>query len=423
MKPMIAPPPGSGWEPAKLLADELAGKYPDERGRFGPFGGRYVPETLIAAFENLDAAVRQHLHAPDFQAEVAAELKSWVGRPTALTHAPKLSAAWGADVWLKREDLAHTGAHKINNALGQALLAKRLGVTRIVAETGAGQHGVATAAACARVGLPCTVYMGSVDMERQAPNVGRMKLLGATVIPVTSGDQTLRAAIDEAFRDWVSNPTDTFYIIGSAVGPHPFPYLVRELQSVIGKEARAQMLERTGKLPDAVIACVGGGSNAIGMFHPFIGDASVEIVGIEAGGKGTGLGQNAATLAYGRPGVLHGAYSLLLQDEHGQIQETDSVSAGLDYPGVGPEHSLLLWAGRVRYEAATDDEALESLAECCRLEGILPAIESAHALSGARRWARTHPGKSVLIGLSGRGDKDMPTLQRTIIADLEKKQP
>jgi tryptophan synthase beta chain len=411
-----------GAERAKLLADELAGKYPDERGRFGPFGGRYIPETLHAAFENLDAAVKKHLHAQDFQDELAKELKSWVGRPTALTYAPKLSKAWGAEVWLKREDLAHTGAHKINNALGQALLAKRLGVSRIVAETGAGQHGVATAAACARVGLPCTVYMGSVDMERQAPNVGRMKLLGATVVPVTSGDQTLRAAIDEAFRDWVSNPTDTFYIIGSAVGPHPFPYLVRELQTVIGKEARAQMLERTGKLPDAVISCVGGGSNAIGMFHPFIGDASVEIIGIEAGGKGPALGQNAATLAYGRPGVLHGAYSLLLQDADGQIQETDSVSAGLDYPGVGPEHSLLLWAGRVRYEAATDDESLDALTECCRNEGILPAIESAHALSGARRWAKSNQGKSVLIGLSGRGDKDMPTLLRTVLAEKQVRQ-
>jgi len=404
------------YDPAQLLADEIAGRYPDARGRFGPFGGRYIPETLVAAFEKLEAAVKQHLHAPDFQAELAAELKTWVGRPTALSHAPALSKAWGVDVWLKREDLAHTGAHKINNALGQALLAKRLGVKRIVAETGAGQHGVATAAACARVGLPCTVYMGSVDMERQAPNVGRMKLLGTTVVPVTSGDQTLRAAIDEAFRDWVANPTDTFYIIGSAVGPHPFPYLVRELQSVIGKEARAQMLERTGKLPDCVIACVGGGSNAIGMFHPFIGDQPVEILGIEAGGKGPALGQNAATLAYGRPGVLHGAYSLLLQDENGQIQETDSVSAGLDYPGVGPEHSLLLWAGRVRYEAATDDDSLDALNECCRSEGILPAIESAHALAGARRWAKQHPGKSVLIGLSGRGDKDMPTLQRTLLA-------
>jgi tryptophan synthase beta chain len=405
---------------AQLLADELAGKFPDARGRFGPFGGRYIPETLTAAFENLEAAVKQHLHAKDFQEELAAELKSWVGRPTALTHARKLSKSWGADVWLKREDLAHTGAHKINNALGQALLAKRLGVRRIVAETGAGQHGVATAAACARVGLPCTVYMGAVDMERQAPNVGRMKLLGATVVPVTSGDQTLRAAIDEAFRDWVGSPEDTFYIIGSAVGPHPFPYLVRELQAVIGKEARAQMLAQAGGLPDLVISCVGGGSNAIGMFHPFIGDASVKIIGIEAGGTGRGLGQNAATLAYGRPGVLHGAYSLLLQDEHGQIQETHSVSAGLDYPGVGPEHSLLLWAGRVSYEAATDEESLDALTECCRNEGILPAIESSHALAGARRWAKENPGrKKILVGLSGRGDKDMPTLLRTVLAEAK----
>jgi tryptophan synthase beta chain len=408
----------SSIDKAQLLADELAGRFPDARGRFGPFGGRYIPETLTAAFEKLEAAVKQHLHAGDFRDELAAELRSWVGRPTALTHARKLSEAWGAEVWLKREDLAHTGAHKINNALGQALLAKRLGVTRIVAETGAGQHGVATAAACARVGLPCTVYMGAVDMERQAPNVGRMKLLGATVVPVTSGDQTLRAAIDEAFRDWVGNPEDTFYIIGSAVGPHPFPYMVRELQSVIGKEAREQFQQATGGLPDLVIACVGGGSNAIGMFHPFIGDASVQIIGIEAGGTGRGLGQNAATLAYGKPGVLHGAYSLLLQDANGQIQETHSVSAGLDYPGVGPEHSLLLWAGRVSYEAATDDESLDALTECCRSEGILPAIESSHALAGARRWARANRGqKRILIGLSGRGDKDMPTLLRTVLAE------
>ncbi len=413
MKPIDA-----SFDPAQLLADELAGKYPDERGRYGPFGGRYVPETLFAAFERLEAGVRAHLHAPDFQAELARELASWVGRPTALTHAPRLSAEWGVDVWLKREDLAHTGAHKINNALGQALLARRLGAKRIVAETGAGQHGVASAAACARVGLPCTVYMGAVDMERQAPNVGRMKLLGATVVPVTSGDKTLRAAIDDAFRAWVSDPTDTFYIIGSAVGPHPYPYLVRELQTVIGREARAQMLTQAGALPDAVISCVGGGSNAIGMFHPFIGDKSVEIIGIEAGGLGRELGANAATLAYGRPGVLQGSYSLLLQDENGQIQETHSVSAGLDYPGVGPEHSLLLWARRVRYEAATDDESLAALEECCRAEGIIPAIESAHAFAGAKRWAIANKGKKVLIGLSGRGDKDMPTLQRTVLARI-----
>jgi tryptophan synthase beta chain len=415
VKPIASSSSERAVDPAQLLADELAGKYPDARGRFGPFGGRYVPETLFAAFEKLEAGMKKHLHSAEFQEELTRELKSWVGRPTALTHAPKLSKAWGADVWLKREDLAHTGAHKINNALGQAMLAKRLGAKRVVAETGAGQHGVASAAACARVGLPCTVYMGAVDMERQAPNVGRMKLLGATVVPVTSGDQTLRAAIDDAFRDWVADPNDTFYIIGSAVGPHPYPYLVRELQTVIGKEARAQMLAQSGGLPDVVIACVGGGSNAIGMFHPFIGDEPVEIVGIEAGGSGKELGHNAATLAYGRPGVLQGAYSLLLQDDEGQIQETESVSAGLDYPGVGPEHSLLLWAGRVRYEAATDDEALEALTECCRTEGILPAIESAHAFAGAKRWARAHPGKRILIGLSGRGDKDMPTLQRTVL--------
>jgi tryptophan synthase beta chain len=413
VKPMEAIP---GADAAQLLADELAGKYPDARGRFGPFGGRYVPETLFAAFEKLEAGMRRHLHAADFQEELTRELRTWVGRPTALSFAPKLSKSWGAEVWLKREDLAHTGAHKINNALGQAMLAKRLGAARVVAETGAGQHGVASAAACARVGLPCTVYMGAVDMERQAPNVGRMKLLGATVVPVTNGDQTLRAAIDEAFRDWVGNPNDTFYVIGSAVGPHPYPYLVRELQTVIGKEARAQMLAQSGSLPDAIISCVGGGSNAIGMFHPFIGDASVEIIGIEAGGTGKQLGHNAATLAYGKPGVLQGAYSLLLQDEDGQIQETHSVSAGLDYPGVGPEHSLLLWAGRVRYEAATDDESLDALQECCRMEGILPAIESAHAFAGARRWASRNPGKKLLIGLSGRGDKDMPTLQRTVLA-------
>jgi tryptophan synthase beta chain len=403
----------------RLLADLLAGTLPDARGRFGPFGGRYVPETLVPAHERLEQGVRRWLPDAEFQRELAAELKSWVGRPTALTHAPRLSARWGADVWLKREDLAHTGAHKINNALGQALLAQRLGARRIIAETGAGQHGVATAAACARVGLPCTVYMGAVDTERQAPNVGRMKLLGAKVVPVTSGDRTLRAAIDEAMRDWVSDPVGTYYILGSVVGAHPYPYLVRELQAIIGREARAQLQAATGGLPDALIACVGGGSNAIGLFHAFLGDCSVEIIGVEAGGSGGGLGQNAATLVYGRPGVLHGTYSMLLQDAAGQIQETHSVSAGLDYPGVGPEHALLHAIGRVRYEAAGDEEALAAVKECCECEGILPAIESAHALSGARRWAQAHPGKCVLIGLSGRGDKDMPTLSQTLIARLE----
>src|SRR5579863_4569786 len=359
---------------ARLLSDLIAGRFPDERGRFGPFGGRYVPETLIPALERLERGVTEHLHASDFQAQFSQQLKSWVGRPTALTFAGRLSERWGAKVWLKREDLAHTGAHKINNAIGQALLARRLGARRIVAETGAGQHGVASAAACARVGLPCTVYMGELDMERQAPNVGRMRLLGAKVVPVTSGDRTLRAAIDEAMRDWVSDPNGTYYLLGSAVGGHPYPYLVRELQSVIGREARAQILERSGALPDLVVACVGGGSNSIGLFHAFIGDADVAILGVEAGGRGKGLGDNAASLGTGRPGVLHGSYSYLLQDSDGQIQETHSISAGLDYPGVGPEHSLLLAVGRVRYVSATDEEALAAVRECCECEGILPAI-------------------------------------------------
>jgi tryptophan synthase beta chain len=400
----------------RLLADEIAGRFPDARGRFGPFGGRYVPETLIPALERLERGIREHLPTPAFQQELSAQLKSWVGRPTALTFAARLSERWGAQIWLKREDLAHTGAHKINAAIGQALLAKKLGAKRIVAETGAGQHGVASAAACARLGLPCTVYMGDIDMERQAPNVGRMNLLGAKVVPVTSGDRTLRAAIDEALRDWVSDPMDTYYLLGSAVGPHPYPYLVRELQSIIGREARAQMLAESGALPDVLIACVGGGSNAIGIFHPFVADASVEIIGIEAGGRGKGLGENSATLSAGRPGVLHGSYSMLLQDEHGQVQETHSVSAGLDYPGVGPEHALLLATGRVRYESASDDEALAAVRECCESEGILPALESAHALAGAKQWAKRNPGKRVLVGLSGRGDKDMPTLQKTLLA-------
>jgi tryptophan synthase beta chain len=401
---------------AQLLAEEVAGRFPDARGRFGAFGGRYVPETLIAALERLQRGVDEHLHAQDFQAELGGELSSWVGRPTALTFAARLSARWGAQIWLKREDLAHTGAHKINNAIGQALLARRLGAKRIVAETGAGQHGVASAAACARLGLPCTVYMGAIDMERQAPNVGRMRLLGAQVTAVTSGDRTLRAAIDEALRDWVADPLDTYYLLGSAVGPHPYPYLVRELQAVIGREARAQLLAATARLPDAVIACVGGGSNAIGTFHAFVADAAVAIIGVEAGGRGSALGDNAATLAHGRPGVLHGSYSMLLQNADGQIQETHSVSAGLDYPGVGPEHALLAAIGRVRYETAGDAEALAAVRELSECEGILPAIESAHALVGAARWARQHPGSTVLVCLSGRGDKDLATLQQMLLS-------
>ncbi len=403
----------------RLLAQLLAGKMPDAQGRFGPYGGSYIPETLVPAFQRLTEAVKDILPSADFQRELADELRDWVGRPTALSPMRNLSRRWGAEVWFKREDLAHTGAHKINNALGQALLARRMGAKRIVAETGAGQHGVATAAACARLGLPCTVYMGEVDMERQAPNVGRMRLMGAKVVPVTTGDRTLRAAIDEAFRDWVSDPLNTFYCLGSAVGPHPYPYLVRELQAVIGREARAQMLERAGHLPDCVIACVGGGSNAIGTFHAFLGDANVEIIGVEAGGRGPGLGDNAATLATGRPGVLHGTYTMLLQDAHGQIQETHSVSAGLDYPGVGPEHALLGEIGRVHYIMALDEDALACVQECSTYEGLLPAIESAHALAGARDWAKRNPGKRILVGPSGRGDKDMPTLQKTLLARPE----
>ena len=403
-------------EREQLLAQLIAGDFPDQRGRYGPFGGRFVPETLVAAHERLEQGVRRWLVDEDFQRELQRELSSWAGRPTALSHAPQLSRRWGADVWLKREDLAHTGAHKINNALGQALLARRLGAKRIVAETGAGQHGVASAAACARVGLPCTVYMGAVDMDRQAPNVGRMRLLGATVVSVTSGDKTLRAAIDEAMRDWVADPEDSYYLLGSAVGAHPYPYLVRELQSVIGREARSQLQAQAGGPPDAVIACVGGGSNAIGLFHPFVADRNVALLGIEAGGRGAGLGENAAPLSYGRPGVLHGSYSMLLQDRDGQIQETESVSAGLDYPGVGPEHAFLQYCGRVRYEVASDAESLAAVRECCESEGILPAIESAHALAGARRWAQANPGKRLLIGLSGRGDKDMLTLTQALLA-------
>ncbi len=394
-----------------LLAKELAGELPDERGRFGPFGGRYVPETLVPAFERLEKGVREHLHEASFQEEYQRELREWVGRPTALTHAPRLSERWGADVWLKREDLAHTGAHKINNAIGQAILAKRLGAKRVIAETGAGQHGVASAAACARVGLPCTVYMGAVDIERQAPNVDRMRRLGAEVVAVTSGDATLRAAIDEALRVWVSDPDGIYYILGSAVGAHPYPYLVRELHSVIGKESREQMIRQAGGLADAAFACVGGGSNAIGLFHPMLGD-DTELIGVEAGGKGSGLGQNAATLATGTPGVLQGTYTIILQDNDGQVQETQSISAGLDYSGVGPEHALLQSIGRVKYISATDDEALDALEELCELEGILTALETAHAFAGARDWAKENPGKRILIGNSGRGDKDMPTLTK-----------
>lgn len=398
-------------EADRLLEASLNGQLPDERGRFGPFGGRYVPETLVPAFERLEAGVHEHLHDPGFQDDYRRELREWVGRPTALSFAPRLSERWGADVWLKREDLAHTGAHKINNAIGQALLAKRLGAGRVIAETGAGQHGVASAAACARVGLPCCVYMGTVDIERQAPNVDRMRRLGAEVVAVESGDRTLRAAIDEALREWVTDPAGIYYLLGSAVGAHPYPYLVRELQSVIGQEARQQMLDQAGGLPDVAFACVGGGSNSIGLFYPLLGD-DIELIGVEAGGTGDGLGENAATLATGTPGVLQGCYTMILQDDDGQVQETHSISAGLDYSGVGPEHAMLQATGRVKYVTARDDEALDALEELCATEGILTALETAHAYVAAREWARTNAGKRILIGNSGRGDKDMPTLTK-----------
>jgi len=382
----------------------------NQTGRFGRFGGRYVPEILVPALTRLEEAATRLLAEPGFLSILDLELGSWVGRPTPLTRAARLGEAWGGEIWLKREDLAHTGAHKINNAIGQALLAREMGAGRVIAETGAGQHGVATAAACARIGLDCTVYMGTVDIERQAPNVERMRLLGARVEPVTSGDATLRAAINEALRDWVTDPENTYYLLGSAVGPHPYPWLVRRLQAVIGHEARRQLLEARGSLPDVAFACVGGGSNAIGLFHPFLEDP-VQLVGVEAGGRGPGLGQNAATIGRGTPGVLHGSFSFVLQDADGQIQETHSVSAGLDYPGVGPEHAWLAETGRALYVEASDDEALAALDELGRHEGILPALESSHALAAVRRWLGDNPGGVVLVGLSGRGDKDIDILR------------
>ena len=399
-------------EKTELFNSAINGKFPDELGRFGPFGGRYIPETLVPAFSKLEEGMHKYLQDKQFMSEWHNELNQWVGRPTALTFAPRLSDSWGVKIWLKREDMAHTGAHKINNAIGQALLAKKLGAKQIIAETGAGQHGVASAAACARVGLPCRVYMGAIDIERQAPNVDRMRQLGAEVISVESGDRTLRAAIDEAMREWVSDPTDTYYIIGSAVGPHPYPYMVREFQSVIGQECKRQMMDQSGGLPDAVFACVGGGSNAIGLFYPLIGDEDVELIGVEAGGKGSGLGQNAASLATGTPGVLQGAYTIILQDDDGQVQETHSISAGLDYSGVGPEHALLQYIDRVEYVSVQDKQALDALTELCQTEGILTALETAHAFAAAKIWAQKNPGKTILIGNSGRGDKDMSTLSK-----------
>jgi tryptophan synthase beta chain len=383
---------------------------------FGSYGGRYVPETLMAPLEELTSAYEAAQNDPSFTAELNALLRDYVGRPTPLTEAPRLAAELGdgVTVVLKREDLNHTGAHKINNTLGQVLLARRMGKRRIIAETGAGQHGVATATVCARFGLECVVYMGEEDMRRQALNVYRMQLLGARVVPVGSGSRTLKDATNEALRDWVTNVTGTHYIIGSVVGPDPFPRLVRDFQSVIGREARAQVLERYRRLPRTIVACVGGGSNAIGIFTAFLGDASVELVGVEAAGGGIETGRHAATLARGRPGVFHGSKSYLLQDEDGQVQPAHSVSAGLDYPGVGPEHAFLKDNGRVLYESVTDQQALEAFAALSRLEGLVPALESAHAVAwvrtAARRWAA---GDLVLINLSGRGDKDV-----ALVADL-----
>lgn len=408
LSPTLPPAPAN---PREELAKLLDGRYPDARGRYGPFGGRFVPETLIPAITRLEQVAREAFNDTSFLDELSMHQRDWIGRPTPLCHAANLSKLWGVDLWLKREDLAHTGAHKINNALGHALLARRLGVRRIIAETGAGQHGVATAAACARLGFACRVYMGAADVERQAPNVQRMKRLGAEVVPVESGDRTLRAAIDEALRDWVGDPMGTHYLLGSAVGPHPFPFLVRSFQSVIGREARAQFHERTGRLPDQAYACVGGGSNAIGFFHGFLGDERVELFGVEAGGHGDKPGEHSSTIARGRPGVLHGCYSMLLQDENGQIIDTHSISAGLDYPGVGPEHSFLHHIGRVTYIAASDDDAITGVRSLCRHEGILPALEPSHAIGAIARLAPSLKGKSILVHLCGRGDKDAPILQ------------
>ena len=378
-------------------------------GRFGAFGGRYVPETLMANLLELQAAYADARQDTAFQAELRQTLAEFVGRPTPLYFAARLSEAWGGRVYLKREDLAHTGAHKINNSVGQALLARRIGKRRVVAETGAGQHGVATAAACARLGLECVVYMGGLDCERQRPNVERMKLLGATVVPCEAGTRNLKVAINEAIRDWIANPAGTHYLIGSVVGPHPYPLMVREFQRVIGDEAREQFAARhQGLQPDAVVACVGGGSNAMGMFAGFVDQPRVELHGVEAGGNGQG--PTSATLNHGRPGVLHGAYSYLLQDAEGQIAPTGSVAAGLDYPGVGPEHSCLKDSNRARYHVVQDGEALSAMAELSRTEGILPALESSHALAFAKRLLRERPGLTVLVNLSGRGDKDLPGL-------------
>lgn len=389
-------------------------KLPDRGGHFGEFGGRWVSETLMPALLELEESYAKIRRDPEFKKELRGLLSEYVGRPTPLTHARQLSdSLGGAQIYLKREDLCHTGAHKINNTIGQVLIARRMGKTRIIAETGAGQHGVAAATACAYFGLPCEVFMGAEDVKRQALNVFRMKLLGASVREVHSGSRTLKDAMNEALRDWITNVEDTFYMIGSAAGPHPYPKLVRDLQSVIGQEARKQILRGTGKLPDALIACVGGGSNAIGLFCPFLGDPGIKAIGVEAAGLGVETGRHAATLNAGSPGVLHGARSFLLQDELGQVQEAHSISAGLDYPGVGPEHSYLRENGLATYVTATDDEALDALERLARTEGIIAALETSHAIAHTIKLAPTMSrDKTILVCLSGRGDKDMESIAR-----------
>ena len=385
---------------------------PDDKGHFGPYGGVFVAETLMHALDELKDAYARYQQDPDFVAEFEYELKHYVGRPSPIYHARRWSDHFGgAQVYLKREDLNHTGAHKINNVIGQALLARRMQKPRVIAETGAGQHGVATATIAARYGMECVVYMGSEDIKRQAQNVYRMKLLGATVVPVESGSKTLKDALNEAMRDWVTNVENTFYIIGTVAGPHPYPMMVRDFQSVIGREAKIQMPEMAGRQPDAVLACVGGGSNAMGIFYPYIEQKTVRLIGVEAAGHGLESGKHAATLTAGRPGVLHGNRTYLLQDEHGQIIETHSISAGLDYPGVGPEHAWLKDDGRAEYVSVTDDEALQAFHDLCRLEGIIPALESSHALAYASKIAPRLPKDQILlVNLSGRGDKDMHTV-------------
>ncbi len=385
---------------------------PDARGHFGPYGGVFVAETLMRALDDLKAQYESARRDPAFRAEFERELKHYVGRPSPVYHAERWSRELGgAQIWLKREDLNHTGAHKINNCIGQALLARRLGKPRVIAETGAGQHGVATATVAARYGLECVVYMGSEDVKRQAQNVFRMKLLGATVVPVESGSKTLKDALNEAMRDWVTRVETTFYIIGTVAGPHPYPMMVRDFQRVIGDECRWQMPEAAGRQPDAVVACVGGGSNAMGIFHAYVGDPNVRLIGVEAAGEGIATGRHSASLTAGRPGVLHGNRTYLLQNEDGQIVETHSISAGLDYPGVGPEHAWLKDTGRAEYVSITDDEALAAFHACCRIEGIIPALESSHALAYAAKLAPTlGRDRILLVNLSGRGDKDMNTV-------------